>query len=384
MRESEVKKEAAIELRVFGSFAKIEPLWASLEGWQDHPSLWPAWLSAMEETGCVAEKKGWVPYHLGMFDGGELLAAAPCYVKLNSEGEFIFDHGLARSAPRFGVDYFPKLLVASPFTPTNGPRLLVAKGKDPERARHVFAAALASLTGELEVSSAHTLFLPEADAVSLADKGLLHRYSVQFHFTNPGFESYEDFLKTLPSKRRTQLRRERRYPSEQGITIETETGDALTADKADAMYRLYLTTVDKFMWGRRYLNREFFEAIFASMPQGIEMVSARAGKKLIAGALNLRGKNAIYGRYWGAHAEVPFLHFNVCYYHTVERTIREGIALFEPGAGGEHKSVRGFHPTITHSVHHIREPRFALAIADFFERERIAIRAELDADTSSG
>ncbi|MBL8740994.1 MAG: N-acetyltransferase, partial [Myxococcales bacterium] len=228
MRESEVKKEAAIELRVFGSFAKIEPLWASLEGWQDHPSLWPAWLSAMEETGCVAERKGWVPYHLGMFDGGELLAAAPCYVKLNSEGEFIFDHGLARSAPRFGVDYFPKLLVASPFTPTNGPRLLVAKGKDPERARHVFAAALASLTGELEVSSAHTLFLPEADAVSLADKGLLHRYSVQFHFTNPGFESYEDFLKTLPSKRRTKLRRERRYPSAHGITIETETGDALT------------------------------------------------------------------------------------------------------------------------------------------------------------
>jgi len=384
MQRSEVKKEAAIELRVFGSFAQIEPLWASLEGWQGHPSLWPAWLRALEETGCVAEKNGWVPYHFAIFDQGELLAAAPCYLKLNSEGEFIFDHGIARAAARFGVDYFPKLLSAVPFTPTNGPRVLVAKGKDRERALAAFAAALQALTEKLGVSSAHVLFLPREDALSLADKGIFQRASVQFHFKNPGYESFEHFLASLPTKRRTQLRRERRYPAEQGIAIDTLSGDALTPAMADAMYRLYLTTVDKFSWGRRYLSRDFFEAVFASMPHGIEMVVAKRGSELVAGAFNLRGQDALYGRYWGAHVEVPFLHFNVCYYHTVERAITERIALFEPGAGGEHKTVRGFHPTITHSVHLFSDPRFALAIADFFDREREAIESELAPAESGG
>jgi predicted N-acyltransferase len=379
-----------LTLRIFESFAKAAPLFDRLEGWADNPTVSPTWLSALEDTGCATAEHGWIPHHLGIFSGAagdELLAFCPGYVKLNSEGEFIFDWGIARAAPKFGVHYHPKLLFAVPFTPATGPRLLFAKGADRTLARAAFAAALVTLASKLDLSSAHVLFLPGAEATELAARsggGLMHRLSLQYHWENGGYSTFEDFLAGLPSKRRTQIRRERKAPAEQGVTIETLRGDALTPEIADVAYDLYLTTVDKFTWGRRYLNRAFFEAVMSSMRDRVELVAAKRDGQIIAGAFNLRGDTTLYGRYWGAFEELPFLHFNVCFYHSIERCIADRLRAFEPGAGGEHKRARGFVPTLTHSVHHIRDRRLSVAVADFFEREREVIEAEVRGDDAVG
>lgn len=376
------KPERSINVRAFDSFAKIAPLWPSLEGWSDNPTLHPAWLGALEESGCATEEHGWIPHHLALYEGEALLGAAPCYLKLNSEGEFIFDWGIARAAPRFGVDYYPKLLVAVPFTPATGSRFLVARGADPKLARAAFVAALDSLMRKMGLSSAHALFVTEDEADEGERIGMMRRRSLQFHWHNRGFSSFDDFLKTLPSKRRTQIRREMKAPAEQGLRIETLRSDAISPALADTAFELYLTTVDKFYWGRRYLNRAFFESVMGSMKDRVELVAAKDGAgKIIAGAINLRGDRVLYGRYWGAHEERPFLHFNVCFYHSIERCIRDGIGTFEPGAGGEHKLARGFDPTSTHSVHLFRDHRFARAVEDFFDKERAAIEADLAGDT---
>lgn len=387
--------ERSVSVRACDSFSAVAPLYAHLDGWQGHPMLSPEWLGALEESGCVREEHGWIPYHLVLTSGrpgvsatedpASLIGVVPMYIKLNSEGEFIFDHAIARAAPRFGVDYFPKLLVAVPFTPATGPRLLVARGVDTELARSALRAALETLVDRLGVSSANVLFLPGAEADALEKMGMLHRHSLQFQWHNQGYRDFEEFLAQLPSKRRTQIRRERRAPAEQGLTIATLGGDALTPAIADTAYELYLTTVDKFTWGRRYLNRRFFEIVFSKLKRAMELVTATDERgRVVAGAVNVRGENTLFGRYWGTHGEVPFLHFNVCFYHSIERCIRDGIAHFEPGAGGEHKLARGFVPTITHSVHHIRDPRLAAVVGDFFSREREVIDAEVRGDAAEG
>ncbi len=368
-----------ITVRAFDTFAKVAPYWPELQGLGDAPFLTAAWLGALEETGCVSEEAGWIPHHLAFFEGGELLCAAPAYLKLHSQGEFVFDHGWANAARKFGVAYFPKLLVASPFTPANGPRVLVARGKDRALALSAFAAGLESIVDRAKLSSAHVLFLTDDEATTLARLGLVRRAGVQFHWQNRGFSTFEEFLATLPSKRRTQIRRERRAPAEQGLTLRTLTGPDLTPPVVDAAFEFYRTTVDKFYWGHRYLTRGFFEAVCATMAESVEVVLARgAGGEAVAGAFNLRGARTRFGRYWGARDEIPFLHFNVCFYHSIDRCIEEGLERFEPGAGGEHKLARGFLPTLTHSVHSIREPRFAAAIDDFCHRERELLEAEIE------
>ncbi len=368
----------AITLRAYESFAEIAPLWDRLEPLDDAPFFRAAWLSALEETGCATADRGWVPHHLAFFEDDDLVCVAPAYLKLHSEGEFVFDYAWANAARKFKVSYYPKLLVASPFTPATGPRVLVARGKERGFALSAFAAGVATITEKAGLSSGHVLFLPEEDAVALGRMGLTHRSGVQFHWKNDGYVTFEDFLKSVPSKKRTQIRRERRAPAEQGLTIVSLTGRDLTPAIADTMYELYLTTVDKFMWGRRYLTRAFFEAICSTMSEHLEVVLARDGSgHAVAGAFNLLGKTARFGRYWGAHAEVPFLHFNVCFYHGIERSIAEGKLRFEPGAGGEHKVARGFSPTLTHSIHVVSDPRFAAAIDDFCAREREILQAEI-------
>ena len=371
----------SLEVRVFESFAEIEPSWSSLET-HGNPTLSATWLRALEETGCVCEERGWVPHHVGIFDGELLVAAMPAYLKFNSEGEFIFDHGIARAAPKFGVRYFPKLLVAVPFTPATGPRILLPRGAS-SAIEGAARAALLTLVAELPISSVHVLFLGGDVAARLAGQpGLLHRHSVQFHWRNRGFETFEDFLGTMPSKRRTAIRRERKELTKQAIDIVNVRGAELDAAAADTAYELYLTTVDKFMWGRRYLNRAFFETIFQTMPASIDLVLAkpRGAAKPIAGAFNLLSETTLYGRYWGAHREVPFLHFNVCFYHSIERCIAECRGTFEPGAGGEHKLARGFSPTLTHSLHAFKNSQFAALIDDFFARERALLAAEVACD----
>lgn len=373
-----------IELRTHRSIRDFAPeRWDALLG-QDHvPFMSWAFLDALESTGCVRPEVGWLPQHLGMQQGGELVAVAPAYIKGNSEGEFVFDHSWAHFCEQqLQVDYYPKLIVASPFTPATGPRLLHAPTFPEAEAYAALAEGLARLTEGGRISSCHVLFLPDAAAALLASLGLLRRYGVQFHWRNAGYSTFDDFLSRFSSKRRHAIRRERREVAEAGIVLETRTGDELGADDIDHMFEFYASTVDKHFYGRRYLNREFFHEICSRIPKRVLVVLARErGRSApIAGAFNLLGDRALFGRYWGAREERPFLHFNVCYYAGIEACIERKLECFEPGAGGEHKHVRGFESTLTHSVHFIKDPRLRGPVERFLRQESAAILEHLDGE----
>lgn len=373
-----VARMPEVELRLVPTIAELAGVFPELEGPAENPFVSLPWLSALETTGCATARRGWLPQHLVASVDAEIVAVAPAYVKTHSEGEFIFDWGWASASDRAGIPYYPKLSIAVPFTPATGPRILVKKGADHALATAAVAAAMTRIPAQLELSSAHMLFPDAATADALEAHGLLHRLSLQYQWHNPGYATFEDFLATLPSKKRTQIRRERRAVAEQGITLETVRDEKLSPALADDVFELYAATVDKFFYGRRYLNRAFFEEVLGTMKSSIEVVLARDGSRIVAGAFNVRGTHALYGRYWGARAEVPFLHFAACYYHPIAECIERGIGRFEPGAGGEHKRARGFVPTICHSVHHVEHPRLRAAIADFVEREAMVVRAEAE------
>jgi predicted N-acyltransferase len=340
-----------------------------------------AFLDALEATGCVRPEVGWLPQHLSMHKDGELVAVAPAYIKGNSEGEFVFDHSWARFCEEnLGIDYFPKLIVAVPFTPATGPRLLHAASFPAEEAYRALAAGLERLTEGNGLSGSHVLFLTDGAANHLERAGFLRRHGVQFHWRNAGYTSFDDFLGRFSSKRRHQIRRERRELKEGGIELSVLSGSELGVENIDHMYEFYTSTVDKHFYGRRYLNREFFHEICVRMPDQILVVMARekGARKPIAGAFNLVNGQAMYGRYWGATEERPFLHFNVCYYAGIEACIERGLECFEPGAGGEHKHARGFESTLTHSVHHLRDPRLRGPVARYLKQESEAIGSHLD------
>lgn len=333
-----------------------------------------AWLDALERTGCVGEEKGWIPQHISLHEHGECVAAAPAYVKTNSEGEFVFDYSWARhSEGALGVPYYPKLVLAVPFTPATGPRVLVREGADRRRVMRLFSRALSELTRAMSVSSAHVLFPTEAESAELTESGFAERRGVQFHWENPGYQSFDDFLLRMTSKRRNQVRRERREMRDRGVEIRALSGRELTPELVDFVFDFYLSTVEKFAWGRQYLCRELFEEVARTMPDELHVVVARQGRRLVGGAFNFLGRDALYGRYWGATHEVPFLHFNVCFYYGIEECIARGLQKFEPGAGGEHKVARGFEPTVTFSAHHLRHPELDRAVRDYLRREREAV-----------
>jgi hypothetical protein len=369
-----------IEVRVLGEIRAVpREAWNALDGVSEAPFLSWEFLDTMERTGCVGEGSGWTPAHLAFYEGGELLGAAPAYLKDNSEGEFVFDYAWADALRRAGGRYYPKLLVAAPFTPATGRRLLARRPEDRPRLAAALSEAARTLVKRMDLSSAHVLFPTEEDAVALEEHGFARRFGVQFQWHNRGYKTWDDYLASFDSKRRAMIRRERREMQKQGITIETLAGKDITPPVIDRMFTFYLSTVQKFFWGRQYLNRAFFEEIVTALPDGVEIVIAREGKKILAGAFNLRGPRALFGRYWGATEERPFLHFNVCYYHSLEQAIVRGLDRFEPGAGGSHKRSRGFDPTITHSVHHLAHPGLDRAVRDFLAREREAIAAHVAA-----
>jgi uncharacterized protein len=358
--------------------------WNELAGSSAPPHLSFEWLDALERTGCVGAERGWLPLHLTLSEGERVLAAAPAYLKGNSEGEFVFDHQWARFAQAsLGIDYYPKLLIAVPFTPASGPRFLIRDGQDRARLLSAFVEGLNKLCEALPASSAHVLFPSQAEAEECEEAGLARRFGMQFHWHNQGYQTFDDFLARFNSKHRHQIKRERREMAARGIELCAISGRDLDPALADQAYDFYRVTVDKFPWGRRYLKRAFFEEVFASMPERLHFVVARQrGGRALGGAINLLGADALYGRYWGATSEVPFLHFNVCFYFGVEECIRRGLTRFEPGAGGEHKVARGFMPTITHSAHHLHDPRLNRAIRDFLARERAAVAEHVEAARS--
>ena len=374
------------ELVTHGSVREIgEDAYRSVVTDSTPPFLHFEWLDALEQTGCVSPDKGWLPLFLALHrvvDGHRRLAAvSPAYVKWHSDGEFVFDHAWAQFAEqRLGIDYYPKLIVAVPFTPATGPKVLIHPDEDAPRAQAALSDGIGRLLERVPLSSAHVLFPSDGEAEAWGKLGWARRFGVQFHWENAGYGTYEDFLGRFSAKRRAALRREERELAAQGVDIEIRTGAEIDEEVLDAAHRFYLSTVDKYVWGRRYLSREFFYTVGRTMPDRLHLVMARerGSGRLLGGAFNLLGSDALYGRYWGAEEDRPFLHFNVCFYAGIRDCIARGLQRFEPGAGGEHKQSRGFEATVTHSVHRIAHPELDAAVRDFLRRERAGVLAAVE------
>jgi uncharacterized protein len=343
--------------------------WREIEP-PDFPFFDFAFLRALERSGSVGGASGWEPVYLLCKDGDHLRGALPLYLKTDSYGEYVFDWEWAHAYREHGLPYYPKLVAAVPFTPATGPKLLV-RHDEAERAAVTRALldAAADLADELGVSSSHALFLPERDLAAFTEYGFAVRHSLQFHWRNRGYGSFSDYLEALTSKRRSQIRRERRQL--EGLTIERLTGEALDEELAAIMYRFYLGTYDR-KWGFPYLTSTFFSEVFRTMRDRVLFVLARneQTRRPVAGALYFFKGRSLYGRYWGAAEERRNLHFELCYYQGIEFAIERRFELFEAGAQGEHKLARGFLPTLTYSAHEIRHPGFRHVIEQYIARER--------------
>lgn len=334
-------------------------------------------LDSLEQAECAVEAQGWGPRHLSIEDEhGAIAAVLPLYLKGHSQGEYIFDHGWADAYERAGGRYYPKLLTASPFSPVTGPRLLVRQDVDLETGRAALLNAALTVTERLGVSSFGVNF-PEADEWRfLGDQGLLLRENQQYHWVNAGYDDFEGFLTSLSSGRRKTIRRERRDAGA-GLVIERLTGAEITEAHWDAFFDFYMDTGAR-KWGRPYLNRRFFSLLGERMADRVLLVMARRGPRWIAGALNLLGGDCVFGRNWGCLEDVPFLHFELCYYQAIAYAIEQGLARVEAGAQGQHKIARGYLPTAVYSAHYIADPALRGPVARFLEEERQAVHGEMD------
>ena len=340
-----------------------------------NPFVSHAFLSALEVSKSATGRTGWQPQHLvAETAAGEVVGAAPCYLKSHSRGEYVFDWGWADAYERAGGSYYPKLQVSVPFTPATGPRLMVRAGADAAAVRTALAAGLAELCRLREASSAHATFMPQDEWHLLGEHGFLQRTHQQFHWENSGYGTFDDFLEALSSRKRKGIRRERREALENGITVHWLTGADLTEEVWDAFFAFYIDTGSR-KWGRPYLTRTFFSLVGESMRDRILLVMAKRNGRYIAGALNFIGDDALYGRHWGAVEHHPFLHFELCYYQAIEFAIVHRIRRVEAGAQGEHKLARGYLPVTTYSAHYIADPALRRAIADFLRRERVQVAA---------
>nr|WP_255616556.1 GNAT family N-acetyltransferase [Microvirga puerhi] len=339
-----------------------------------NPFVTHAFLSALEDSGCVGAKTGWAPLHLLVEDeAGALLGAAPCYLKSHSMGEYVFDHAWADAYSRAGGRYYPKLQVSVPFTPVNGPRLLAAKDDDGHVRAHLIAG-LRALRDQTGASSIHATFLQEADIAAFAAHGFLRRDDQQFHWFNEQYGNFEDFLGALASRKRKAIRRERRDAMANGISVEWVTGRDITEAHWDAFFSFYMDTGSR-KWGRPYLNRTFFSLLGERLADRILLVMAKRGGRYIAGAINLIGDRRLYGRNWGCIEDHPFLHFEVCYYQAIDFAISRGLDRVEAGAQGEHKLARGYRPVITSSAHDIADRSLRKAVKDYLNQERSYVSA---------
>jgi predicted N-acyltransferase len=337
-----------------------------------NPFVSHAFLCALELSKSVGARSGWAPAHALIEDSrGRLVACAPAYIKTHSLGEYVFDHNWARAYELAGGRYYPKIQVAAPFTPVTGRRLLVAPDA-PEGARKALIVALQELCKAISASSIHVTFCTEEERGALSDAGFIARAGEQFHFVNDRYADFEDFLARLTARKRKAIRRERREALGDGITIDLLTGGDIRSAHWDSFFEFYVDTGAR-KWGRPYLTRAFFEEIGARMADRVLLVMARRGARHIAGAINFLGDDAIYGRNWGALEDVPFLHFEVCYYQAIEFAIRRGYRRVEAGAQGEHKIARGYRPAITHSAHLFADPRLGEAVSAYLARERAAV-----------
>ncbi len=344
-----------------------------------NPFVSHAFLKALEDSHAVGGRSGWLPRHLVLEgDNGEIAAAAPAYLKSNSQGEYVFDHGWADAYEQAGGRYYPKLQIAVPFTPVPGPRLLVRPGATSNADEQVMAAAAIEAARIGGISSVHITFLNEDVAARLRAQGFLTRIGQQFHWHNQGYASFDDFLASLASRKRKAIRKEREAALSAGIEIEHVTGKDIGEAHWDAMFEFYMDTGNR-KWGRPYLNRTFFSLLGQAMPERCLLVFAKRDGRYIAGALNLIGGDCLYGRYWGAIEHHPALHFEVCYYQAIEYAIAHGLPRVEAGAQGDHKLARGYLPVKTFSAHWLADPALEQAVERFLKQERAAI-SRINAD----
>jgi len=371
------------QLRVVDRIAEIAPAqWDRCAG-PDSPFLSHAFLAALETSGSASARTGWLPQHLIAEDGeGRVLGAVPMYLKSHSYGEYVFDHGWADAYRRAGGSYYPKLQVAVPFTPVPGPRLLVAPDAD-AAVRDTLIAGMVEIADRRDVSSLHCTFLREPEWRRLGEAGFLQRQGFQFHWNNEGYKSFDDFLGALSSRKRKAIRKERREAVASGLVIRRLTGAAIEERHWDAFFRFYMSTSDR-KWGQAYLTRAFFSEIARSLPERVMLVMVEDAGRLVAGALNLIGSDALYGRNWGCLGHYPFLHFEACYYQAIEFAIERGLARVEAGAQGEHKLQRGYLPTATYSAHWIRDPALRRAIEDYLKRERRYVQEQIEGLAEAG
>jgi predicted N-acyltransferase len=371
---------ADIEIVIAESISEIDAaVWDSLANPDPaarNPTLRHAFFRALEESGSIAAGTGWLPQHLMARDSrGSIRAILPLYLKSHSFGEYVFDQGWADAFERHGRSYYPKLLAAVPVTPVPGRRSLVADPLVDQPYADALAAATEALVKRGKLSSAHFTFLAQTEAERLSSRGWLVRLGQQFHWENGGYDSFEGFLATLTSRKRKILKRERRDALAPGISVEWLTGKAITEVHWNAFFDFYMDTGSR-KWGSPYLNRKFFSLLGELMPEDVLLIMCRRAGRYVAGALNLIGGDALYGRYWGCLEHHPFLHFETCYYQAIDFAIAHKLARVEAGAGGEHKLVRGYLPARTYSAHWIADPRFRRAIADYLVQERRHVEHE--------
>jgi predicted N-acyltransferase len=341
----------------------------------ESPFTLHAFFSALERSGSASASTGWQPAHLQLEDeAGAVLGIAPGYVKSHSQGEYVFDHGWADAFMRAGGRYYPKYQMSVPFTPATGRRLLLRE----EAHAPALLGAVETLCAEHGLSSAHATFVAPEQVPLFEDAGWLIRHDEQFHWHNGGYGSFEDFLGALSSRKRKTIRRERREAAESGLSIVPLTGRAITETHWDAFWDFYQDTGGR-KWGRPYLTRAFFSMVGEAMAERILLVLAFDGARAVAGALNFIGGDCLYGRYWGTLVDLPFLHFELCYYQAIDYAVAHGLARVEAGAQGPHKLARGYVPVTTSSAHFIRHPALRAAVAEFLERERPAVEAEIRA-----
>ncbi|MGE0081691.1 MAG: GNAT family N-acetyltransferase [Thiohalomonadaceae bacterium] len=344
--------------------------WDALAVPARHPFLRHAFLHGLERHGCVGERWGWLPRHLLAWEGERLVGALPLYLKDNSYGELVFDWAWADAYQRAGLAYYPKLVSAVPYTPTTGPRLLLAADAPADTGERLLQEALEQ-TRAAGCSSLHVLFPDERQAAFLQTHGLLRRTGTQFHWFNRGYRDFDDFLDTFTAEKRKKLKRERRRVVEQGVTLEVREGRDIDEAHWAAFHRFYRSTFDK-RGGYATLTEDFFRALGETMPEQVVLVLARHAGRYVAGALSFRSSDTLYGRHWGCEAEFNSLHFEACYYLGLEYCIRHGLQRFEPGAQGEHKVARGFEPVPTWSAHWLAHAGFSEAVARYLAHEEAA------------
>lgn len=367
-------------LRVHESIRQIpREAWNALVG-AGSPFLDWDFLVALEDTGCASARKGWQPLHLAVWTdepAARLVAAAPLYLKGHSHGEFVYDWSWAEAAHRLGRPYYPKLVAAVPFSPVAGARFLVAAGEDRAARMRELLAGADELARETKASALHVLFPDAAEADELAALGLQLRPGLRHRFRNEGYATFDDFLSRFTSKKRAQIKRERAEVARAGITFRRLLGDDVRPELVDAMHECYRATVDKYPWGHPYLNRPFFAQLVETFRRHLHLVVADKDGRVIGMSINVHKGPALYGRYWGGEEGHPFLHFAACYYEPIAWCIEQGVAMFDPGAGGEHKAPRGFLAESQPSAHRIHDPVLGPILGRAMAREQAMLTAAL-------